>query len=60
MEILLNYRFNRISIRIYVYLEVAGSMKTIGFLITNLLELSKYKKSMVVTDPKRRNLSYHF
>lgn len=38
----------------------SGSMKTIGFLITNLLELSKYKKSMVVTDPKRRNLSYHF
>lgn len=30
----------------------SGSMKTIGFLLTNLLELSKYKKSIVVTDPK--------
>ena len=27
-------------------------MKTIGFLLTNLLELSKYKKSIIVTDPK--------
>lgn len=34
----------------------SGSMKTIGFLLTNLLELSLYKKSIVVTDPKRRNL----
>ena len=34
----------------------SGSMKTIGFLLTNLLELSKYKKSIIVTDPKRRNL----
>ncbi|MCI8396422.1 MAG: type IV secretory system conjugative DNA transfer family protein [Clostridia bacterium] len=32
-------------------------MKTIGFLLTNLLELSKYKKSIIVTDPKRRSLS---
>ena len=31
----------------------SGSMKTIGFLLTNLLELSQYKKSIVVTDPKR-------
>lgn len=31
----------------------SGSMKTIGFLLTNLLELSKYKKSIIVTDPKR-------
>lgn len=30
----------------------SGSMKTIGFLLTNLLELSIYKKSIVVTDPK--------
>lgn len=30
----------------------SGSMKTIGFLLTNLLELSKYRKSIVVTDPK--------
>lgn len=30
----------------------SGSMKTIGFLLTNLLELSKYKKSLIVTDPK--------
>ena len=30
----------------------SGSMKTIGFLLTNLLELSKYNKSIVVTDPK--------
>jgi type IV secretory pathway TraG/TraD family ATPase VirD4 len=60
MEILLSYLFNRTSIKIYVFLEVAGSMKTIGFLITNLLELSKYKKSMVVTDPKRRDLSHYF
>lgn len=30
----------------------SGSMKTIGFLLTNLLELSKYKKSIIVTDPK--------
>ena len=30
----------------------SGSMKTIGFLITNLLELSKYKKSIICTDPK--------
>lgn len=30
----------------------SGSMKTIGFLITNLLELFKYKKSIVVTDAK--------
>lgn len=35
----------------------SGSMKTIGFLITNLLELLKYKKSMIVTDVKRRYLS---
>lgn len=34
----------------------SGSMKTIGFLLPNLLELSKYKKSIIVTDPKRRNL----
>ena len=27
-------------------------MKTIGFLLTNLLELSKYQKSIIVTDPK--------
>ena len=31
----------------------SGSMKTIGFLLTNILELSKYKKSIIVTDPKR-------
>ena len=31
---------------------VVGSMKTTAFLLTNLLELSKYKKSIVVTDPK--------
>ena len=31
----------------------SGSMKTIGFLLTNLLELSKYKKSIICTDPKR-------
>lgn len=30
----------------------SGSMKTIGFLITNLLELMKYKKSIIVTDAK--------
>ena len=30
----------------------SGSMKTIGFLITNLLELFKYKKSIIVTDAK--------
>ena len=30
----------------------SGSMKSIGFLLTNLLELSKYKKSIIVTDPK--------
>lgn len=40
----------------------SGSMKTIGFLLTNLLELSKYKKSIVVTDPKgeiyRKTSSY--
>lgn len=40
----------------------SGSMKTIGFLLTNLLELSKYKKSLVVTDPKaeiyRKTSSY--
>lgn len=35
----------------------SGSMKTIGFLITNLLELLKYKKSIVVTDAKRRDIS---
>lgn len=34
----------------------SGSMKTIGFLLTNLLELSKYQKSIIVTDPKRGNL----
>lgn len=34
----------------------SGSMKTIGFLITNLLELLQYKKSIIVTDAKRRNL----
>ncbi|MBO6244153.1 MAG: type IV secretory system conjugative DNA transfer family protein, partial [Clostridia bacterium] len=37
-------------------------MKTIGFLLTNLLELSKYKKSLIVTDPKaeiyRKTSSY--
>lgn len=40
----------------------SGSMKTIGFLLTNLLELSKFKKSIVVTDPKaeiyRKTSSY--
>ena len=30
----------------------SGSMKTIGFLITNLLELLQYKKSIIVTDAK--------
>ena len=30
----------------------SGSMKTTAFLLTNLLELSKYKKSIIVTDPK--------
>ena len=30
----------------------SGSMKTIGFVLTNLLELSLYKKSIIVTDPK--------
>ena len=39
-------------IKIYVCLVVLGSMKTIGFLLTNLLELSLYKKSIIVTDPK--------
>ena len=34
----------------------SGSMKTTSFLLTNLLELSKYKKSIICTDPKRRNL----
>lgn len=40
----------------------SGSMKTIGFLLTNLLELSLYKKSIIVTDPKgeiyRKTSSY--
>lgn len=31
----------------------SGSMKTTAFLLTNLLELSIYKKSIIVTDPKR-------
>ena len=35
----------------------SGSMKTTSFLLTNLLELSKYLKSIICTDPKRRNLS---
>ena len=30
----------------------SGSMKTTGFLLTNLLEISKYMKSIIVTDPK--------
>ena len=30
----------------------SGSMKTIGFVLTNLLELSLYKKSIICTDPK--------
>lgn len=30
----------------------SGSMKTTSFLLTNLLELSKYKKSIICTDPK--------
>ncbi len=30
----------------------SGSMKTTAFLLTNLLELSKYQKSIIVTDPK--------
>lgn len=33
-------------------LAQVGSMKTIGFLLTNLLELSLHKKSIIVTDPK--------
>ena len=37
-------------------------MKTIGFLLTNLLELSKYKKSLIITDTKaeiyRKTSSY--
>ena len=40
----------------------SGSLKTIGFLLTNLLELSIYKKSIIVTDPKgeiyRKTSSY--
>ena len=40
----------------------SGSMKTIGFLLTNLLELSLYKKSIISTDPKgeiyRKTASY--
>ncbi len=40
----------------------SGSMKTIGFLLTNLLELSLHKKSIIVTDPKgeiyRKTSSY--
>lgn len=35
----------------------SGSMKTTAFVQPNLLELSKYKKSIIVTDPKRRDLS---
>lgn len=35
----------------------SGSMKTTGFLLTNLLELSRFLKSIICTDPKRRNLS---
>jgi len=35
----------------------SGSMKTIGFVLTNLLELSKYRKSIISTDSKRRNIS---
>ena len=30
----------------------SGSMKTTAFLLTNLLEISKYMKSIIVTDPK--------
>lgn len=30
----------------------SGSMKTTGFLLPNLLELSIYRKSIIVTDPK--------
>jgi len=30
----------------------SGSMKTIGFLLTNILELSLSKKSIIITDPK--------
>lgn len=30
----------------------SGSIKTTAFLLTNLLELSKYLKSIIVTDPK--------
>lgn len=41
---------------------VLGSMKTIGFLLTNLLELSLSKKSIIITDPKgeifRKTSSY--
>lgn len=40
----------------------SGSMKTIGFLLTNLLELSLHKKSIICTDPKseiyRKTSSY--
>ena len=35
-----------------MYLVVLGSMKTTGFLLTNMLELSRYKKSIISTDPK--------
>lgn len=59
---LLNYHLKVTLIKIYVFLVVLGSMKTIGFLLTNLLELSKYKKSIIVTDPKaeiyRKTSSY--
>ena len=41
-----------ILIKIYVSLVAVGSMKTTAFLLTNLLELSRYKKSIIVTDPK--------
>lgn len=39
-------------IKIFPFLEVVVVWKQYGFLITNLLELLKYKKSIIVTDVK--------
>lgn len=39
-------------IKTFLFLEVVVAWKQYGFLITNLLELLKYKKSIIVTDVK--------
>ena len=62
-----NNRFVRLPFESYFNKNIcvfgsSGSMKTIGFVLTNILELSLHRKSIICTDPKgeiyRKTSSY--